>query len=114
MKIQLEGAEIVWPQAAKDYYEFTLVTEPDSNGIILARKHGLGERATCSISSKLVPRRLSEKEIKCLVKSVGKRVTFETGKKSYYQLYRGLSSVGILFRNKSKTHALVIFSKLEL
>ena len=59
LKIQLEGAEIVWPQAARDFYEFTLVTEPNSNGIILTRKHS-SEKATCSISSQLVPRRLSE------------------------------------------------------
>ena len=38
LQISLEGAEIVWPEQAQEFEEFTLVTEPDTLSILIFRK----------------------------------------------------------------------------
>ena len=113
MQIDLIGAEIVWPEDARDYERFNLVTEVNSTSLVLFRKLER-ETPTLKISSFYIPRLMSEYELDKLVKIEGDKQCFEEGCSSYWQSYTGRAVAVFYFKNMWKNKKIVIENELEM
>ena len=82
LKIDIQGAEIIWPQEVVEFERFKLETEPESYSLILFRKLGDGEVST-SIEAQNIPRKLTSKEITSLVRK-SEKIVVKEGSQSYF------------------------------
>ena len=101
LQLELIGAEIVWPEDARDYDRFNVFTDVGSTSLILLRKT---ERSgqTMKISSFYIPRKMTEYELDKLVKIEGEKEYFEEDQASYWQCYKGRACAVFYFKNMWK------------
>ena len=67
LQLDLQGADIIWPEDARDYERYTQITEVGETSLVLFRKHDRASQ-TLKISSFYIPRKMTEFELDKIVK----------------------------------------------
>lgn len=78
LQLDLAGADIIWPEDARDYERFTQVVDAGKTSIILFRKHDRAQQSL-KMSSVYIPRKMTEAELNKLVLEQGEKNLFEEG-----------------------------------